>query len=45
MTTSSSHYFCRELLAGRSFDETLEPEGLTAKFVDRFRVSRRPSLE
>lgn len=45
MTVCSLHDFCRELLADRSFDETLEPEGPAAKFVDRFRVSRRPSLE
>lgn len=45
MTVYSLHDFCRELLADRSFDETLEPEELAAMFVDRFRVSRRPSLE
>ncbi len=45
MTGYLLHDFCRELLADRSFDGTLEPEGLAAKFVDRFRVSRRPSLE
>ena len=45
MTVCSSHEFCRELLADRSFDETPEPEGLAAMFVYRFRVSRRPSLE
>ena len=45
MTTCSLHDFRRELLADPSYDETLEPEGLAAKFVARFRVSRRPSLE
>lgn len=45
MTVYSLHDFCRELLSDRPFDETLEPEALAAKFVDRFRVSRRPSLE
>jgi len=45
VTAYSLHDFCRELLADRSFDEKLEPEGLAAKFVDWFRVSRHPSLE
>ena len=37
--------FCRDLLGDEPYRQSLDPEGLAARFVDYFGLSARPTLE